>query len=45
MKTSLALLDGMKIRRTVHNGEWWFAVEDVCGALMDNPDAVPLGGN
>lgn len=38
METSLALLDEMKIRRTLHNDEWWFAVEDVCGALMDSPD-------
>lgn len=38
METGLALLDEMKIRRTLHNGEWWFAVEDVCGALMDSPD-------
>lgn len=38
METSLALFDEMKIRRTLHNGEWWFAVEDVCGTLMDGPD-------
>ncbi len=36
METSLALLDEMKIRRTLHNNEWWFAVEDVVGALMDS---------
>ena len=38
METSLALLDEMEIRRTLHHGEWWFAVEDVCGVLMDSPD-------
>lgn len=26
-----------RIRRKQHEGEWWFAVEDVCGMLMDNP--------
>lgn len=38
METSLALLDEMKIRRTLHNNEWWFAVEDVVGALTDSVD-------
>jgi len=38
METSLALLDEMKIRRTLHNNEWWFAVEEACGMLMDSPD-------
>lgn len=38
METSPALLDGMKIRRTPHNSEWWFAVEDVVGALTDSVD-------
>ena len=38
METSLALLDEMKIRRTLHNNEWWFAVDDVVGALTDSLD-------
>jgi hypothetical protein len=38
METSLALLDEMKIRRTLHNNEWWFAVDDVVGALTESLD-------
>lgn len=38
METSLALFDDMKIRRTLHNNEWWFAVDDVVGALTDSLD-------
>ncbi|HIJ90630.1 MAG: Bro-N domain-containing protein, partial [Desulfobulbaceae bacterium] len=38
METNLALLDEMEIRRTLHNNEWWFAVEDVVGALTDSLD-------
>ena len=38
METSLTLLDEMKIRRTLRNNEWWFAVDDVVGALTDSLD-------
>lgn len=38
MENSLALLDDMKIRRTLHNNEWWFAVDDVAGTLTDSLD-------
>jgi len=27
-----------RIRGKRHEGEWWFAVEDVCGVLMDSLD-------
>ena len=39
METSLALIDDLKIRRTLHNNEWWFAVDDVVGALTDPLDS------
>lgn len=29
-----------KIRRIQHEDAWWFAVEDICGALMESPDGV-----
>ena len=38
METSLALIDEMEIRRTLHNNEWWFAVDDVVGALTESLD-------
>lgn len=29
------VFDDRQIRRALHDGEWWFEVEDVCGMLMD----------
>ncbi len=34
----LAVFKGKKIRRMIHNDEWWFSVIDVCGALTGSPD-------
>ncbi len=30
--------EGRQIRKTIHNGEWWFVVEDVVLALIDSKD-------
>ena len=30
---------GRQVRRVLHEGEWWFSVVDVAGALTDSPDA------
>ena len=38
-ETHLAVFKGKKIRRTLHNNEWWFSVVDVVGVLIDSPDA------
>lgn len=35
----LVVFQEKAIRRTWHNGEWWFSVVDVCGVLTDSPDA------
>ncbi|ADH86226.1 BRO-N domain-containing protein [Desulfurivibrio alkaliphilus] len=32
--------EGRKIRQARHEGEWWFAVEDVSGALTDQSDGA-----
>jgi DNA-damage-inducible protein D len=32
--TKIALFNGRKIRKTIHNNEWWFVVEDVVLALI-----------
>lgn len=38
-KTSkLAVFEGKHIRKTIHEGEWWFVVEDVVLALIDSKD-------
>lgn len=34
--STIALFRGKGIRKTLHNGEWWFVVEDVVLALIDS---------
>ena len=34
----LAIFKGKKIRKVIHNNEWWFAVEDIILALIDSND-------
>ena len=36
--TKIALFKGKKIRKTLHNGEWWFVVNDIIEALADSRD-------
>ena len=36
--TRLALFQGKKIRKTIHNDEWWFVVEDIVLVLIDSSD-------
>ncbi len=39
METSkIVLFKGQKIRKTIHNGEWYFVLEDVVLALIDSYD-------
>ena len=33
--TKIALFKGKKIRKMLHNNEWWFVVNDVVEALTD----------
>ena len=35
----IALFKGEKIRKTIHNKEWWFSIVDICGVLIDSLDA------
>ncbi len=36
--TKIALFKGKKIRKTLHNGEWWFVVNDVIELLIESAD-------
>jgi NAD-dependent DNA ligase len=36
----IALFKGTKIRKILHNNEWWFSVVDVCSALTDQADSL-----
>ena len=36
--TKLDVFEGREIRKTIHNGEWWFSVADVVEALTDSVD-------
>ena len=38
ISTKIALFKGKEIRKTLHNGEWWFSVTDVVGALTGSLD-------
>jgi len=38
METKLVVFKDKKIRRTLHNNEWWFVVEDILLALIDSKD-------
>ncbi len=37
--TKISIFKGKKIRKTMHSGEWWFSVVDVCEALTESIDA------
>jgi len=36
--TRIAVFKGKNIRKTIHNNEWWFVIEDVVFALTDSKD-------
>jgi len=36
MENNLIIFEGKKVRRTLHNNEWWFCVEDVVFVLTDS---------
>ena len=38
-ETRIALFQHKEVRRTIHNNEWWFVVEDVVLALIESRDA------
>ncbi len=37
--TPIAVFKGQKVRRIIHQNEWWFSVVDMVAALTDSPDA------
>ncbi len=37
--TKISVFKDKKIRKTIHNNEWWFVVEDIVIALTDSVDA------
>jgi DNA-damage-inducible protein D len=39
METNIAVFKGKEIRKTFHNKEWWFVVEDAVLALIDSSDS------
>ncbi len=38
MDSHIAVFKGKGIRKTIHNNEWWFVVEDIVLALIDSRD-------
>jgi methylphosphotriester-DNA--protein-cysteine methyltransferase len=37
--TKIAIFKGKEIRKTIHNGEWWFSIIDVVGALSESANS------
>ncbi len=37
-ETRIAIFKGKKIRKTIHNNEWWFCIADIVEALTDSSD-------
>ena len=33
--TKIVIFKGKQVRKTIHNNEWWFVVEDVVSILTD----------
>lgn len=40
MTTKISLFKQKEIRKTIHNNEWWFVINDVISALTDSVDAA-----
>ena len=40
METSMAVFRGKKIRKTIHNNEWWFSVADVVVVLTETANSA-----
>ena len=38
METNIAVFRGKGIRKTLHDGEWWFSVVDVGAVLTESAD-------
>lgn len=36
--TKIAVFKGKKVRKTIHNNEWWFVINDVIESLTDSND-------
>ncbi|MFZ3207546.1 MAG: Bro-N domain-containing protein [Geobacteraceae bacterium] len=39
MESKLVVFNDKQIRRTMHNGEWWFSIVDVCSVLTESANA------
>ena len=38
--TKIAIFKGQKVRKTIHNNEWWFSITDVVTALTDTVNSA-----
>ena len=36
--TAIAVFKGRQVRRTLHEGEWWFSINDIIQSLTDSAD-------
>ena len=38
MENKIAVFQGKRVRRTLHNNEWWFVINDIIESLTDSSD-------
>lgn len=36
----IAIFQGKKVRKIIHNGEWWFVINDIITTLIDSSDSA-----
>ena len=36
--TKIAVFKGKQVRKTIHNNEWWFVINDIIETLIDSDD-------
>ena len=36
--TRISLFEGKEIRKTIHNGEWWFSIVDIVQILIEQSE-------
>lgn len=39
MESQIAVFRGKKIRKMIHNNEWWFSIVDICAILTESADS------
>ena len=44
MESRITIFKNEKVRKILHQNEWWFSIADICGVLTENTDAQAYWG-